>query len=779
MSPRRVLASALGLAILAACRTRIAEPADVVPADTARPTQRQTSGTPPAAPDQVRIDPGAPLAPLPRAQPPQGYVLARLPESRGSPAPAGFNPDPGAAQALPSAAEPSLYSSTVVQAASAPAAAPLPAVARGPLELTQIEAEPAPAAAPAYGSGPLPDSLKLPRSQVREDRYLPGNWKAPDAYQGSEAGGSFPGAVQVPDRWRVGFVPWRRYTAGDTDELPYFHSDPAFWHYYRQSTLKGDRPIRGQDLFLRLTASAAVTGEDRALPVPSLDSAARSQSSDFFGQSRSQLLTSDFALDIDLFKGDTVFKPVDWLVRIKPVFNYNYVSFRETGEVSPDPRGSLTAGIGTEPSNTGVENPGDIGSLLTGGLQPASGNLAGTRSTTRSKTYVSLQEAFIEKHLSDLSSTYDFCAIEVGNQTFNSDFRGFVFNDTNLGARFFGNYDDNRWQYNLALFDLREKDSNSGLNTFQRRGQLVAVANLYREDSLFPGYTTELSILGSFDQPSMQYDTNGFLVRPEPIGTVRPHRIDSYYFGLTGDGHMGRWNVTDAAYFVTGHDEFNGLAGRPVTILAGMAALEVSYDRDWIRYKASVFFASGDHSSQDGKANGFDSIADNTNFTGGPFSYWVRQSFNLGGTSVPLKQRFSLLPDLRAGGAFEGQSNFVNPGLILYGIGADADLTPKLKAFFNANYLQFDTTDPIRRLLLTNVAGRDIGTDLSLGFQWRPFLISNVIISAGCGVLLPASGYRNIYSNTVPPDPGFTPAGGTGRVDHFLYSAILAGTFTY
>ena len=268
-------------------------------------------------------------------------------------------------------------------------------------------------------------------------------------------------------------------------------------------------------------------------------------------------------------------------------------------------------------------------------------------------------------------------------------------------------------------------------------------------------------------------------MRPAPVGTVVPHRVDSYYLGWTGDGHLGRWNISDALYLVTGRDEFNGIAGRPVDILAEMAALELSYDSDWIRYKASAFFASGDHDSQNGRATGFDSIADNTNFTGGPFSYWVRQSFNLAGTSLPIKQRFSLLPDLRAGSNFEGQANFVNPGLVLVGLGAEADLTPKLRAFANANYLWFDSTDPIKTLLVTNQAATNIGADLSLGFQWRPFLISNVVISAGCGVLLPGRGYRDIYATTEPPVPGFTPASASGRVDDFLYSAILAATFTY
>ena len=54
--------------------------------------------------------------------------------------------------------------------------------------------------------------------------------------------------------------------------------------------------------------------------------------------------------------------------------------------------------------------------------------------------------------------------------------------------------------------------------------------------------------------------------------------------------------------------------GTPVDINAQMAALEVSYDRDWIRYKASVFYASGDDKPTDGTAHGFDSIRGQSEF---------------------------------------------------------------------------------------------------------------------------------------------------------------------
>jgi len=45
-------------------------------------------------------------------------------------------------------------------------------------------------------------------------------------------------------------------------------------------------------------------------------------------------------------------------------------------------------------------------------------------------------------------------------------------------------------------------------------------------------------------------------------------------------------------------------AGKRVDINAQMAAVEVSMDRDWLRYKGSFFFASGDDNPRDGTARG-------------------------------------------------------------------------------------------------------------------------------------------------------------------------------
>ena len=165
---------------------------------------------------------------------------------------------------------------------------------------------------------------------------------------------------------------------------------------------------------------------------------------------------------------------------------------------------------------------------------------------------MNLQEGYFEFHLKDLSLNYDFISSKIGLQSFNSDFRGFVFNDTNLGIRLFGNYKSNVYQYNLVWFSMREKDTFSSLNTFQPRDQDVVILNLFKQDFIWPGYTAQWSFISNIDHGGVHYDRNGFLTRPAPIGTVRAHQIDAFYLGWTGDGHIGWVNLTHAFYWVLG-----------------------------------------------------------------------------------------------------------------------------------------------------------------------------------------------------------------------------------
>lgn len=500
---------------------------------------------------------------------------------------------------------------------------------------------------------------------------------------------------------------------------------------YNQNVLKGDKPVIGDSVFLVLTGILEAPLEQRRLPVASGVSTKDPGSLEFFGRG-GQTFTSPRALvSAEIFKGQTAFRPKSFAIKATGAFDLNYLRVQENNNVNIDVR----------------------------------------EGTTRQRHDFSLEEGFAEAKLADLSPNFDLVSVRAGIQPFVSDFRGFVFADSNLGARLFGNAANNRWQYNAAYFDLLEKETNSELNTFERREQKVFVANVFRQDVLAHGYQVSLSYHRSQDDASTHYDANGFLVRPAKVGSFRPHEIRANYVGLAGDGHLGRLNVSHAYYFAFGTDSDQPLAGRAQDIRAHMAAAELSVDRNWLRLKASAFWASGDDDATDGQARGFDSIYDAPNFAGGPFSFWDRSAIALTQTGVLLKAPGSLLPDLRSN-KFEGQASFVNPGVLLVGLGLDAEITPKLKGVVNANYLRFDKTGALDLLLFQPGIRKTIGVDLGAGFLWRPLLNENVLIEAGFTGLLPGTGFDDIYTSVC----GVPGCGGASRK---LYNGFVLLKLTY
>jgi hypothetical protein len=114
---------------------------------------------------------------------------------------------------------------------------------------------------------------------------------------------------------------------------------------------------------------------------------------------------------------------------------------------------------------------------------------------------------------------------------------------------------------------------------------------------------------------------------------------------------------------------------------------------------------------------------------------------------VNLVQRLSLVPDLRSS-KFQGQANFVNPGLLLPTVGMDFDITPKLKLITNVNILWFESTNVLEQFLFQGHIDRFIGTDLSMGFDYKPLLSENVIVMLGASTLIPGQGFRDIYDNS-------------------------------
>jgi len=531
----------------------------------------------------------------------------------------------------------------------------------------------------------------------------------------------------VPNRWELPQPAYTRYASANDS----IYVRPHWYDPYNHNRFKGDEPIWpelfGQQVFFDFTGSAETFLEGRRVPTPSGVSTAEPGSANFFGNGDQLFLEQTFRFSFDLFHGDTSFKPADWRIRITPEASLNYLSVAELGVVNADPR----------------------------------------KGTTRFDDHVGLQEAFFEYKLADLSPNYDFVSARAGIQQFNADFRGFLYVDEQPGLRVFGDWQNNRIEYNAAYFNSLEKNTNSGLNSFASRGQQVVLANIYLQDFFFPGYTAEFVGAWNKDDPSIHYDDNGFLVRPEPIGNVVnqgtgpiPHGIRVGYFGWLGSGHIKRLNLTHAFYEAAGEDTFNPIAGRRVTVNAQMAAAELSLDRDWIRYRVSTFYASGDANPRSGRANGFDSIVDLPNFAGGLFSFWNREAIRLTGTGVDLTQEGSLLPNMRSSKE-EGQANFVNPGIFLVNAGADIDITPKLKGFANFNFLRFMDTEPIEYVLFDAPIHHTIGDDVGAGVEYRPPLSENLVLTGGASLLQPGQGFRDMY---------------TGRLQ---FSAFCQAKFTF
>src|SRR5947207_15891645 len=80
---------------------------------------------------------------------------------------------------------------------------------------------------------------------------------------------TLPDRREVRDRWRIGFPEYDRYgdRSGRGRDIPFKRG--RWWDPYNQSVLKGDYPIRGNKLFMILSAVSTTTVEQRRAPTPS------------------------------------------------------------------------------------------------------------------------------------------------------------------------------------------------------------------------------------------------------------------------------------------------------------------------------------------------------------------------------------------------------------------------------------------------------------------------------------------------------------------------------
>jgi len=513
--------------------------------------------------------------------------------------------------------------------------------------------------------------------------------------------------LSVPDRWRI---------------MESLAGKERWWDPYNTNTIKGDRPYEafkdwGPDWFLNLGVISDSLVELRGVPIPTgAQLAVRPGTNNVIAAQNQTVLAQTLILSVSIVKGNTTFKPPDYEFKFAGAFNGNHARVRDLRALRIDPQ----------------------------------------RGATRTDSHFGIQEAFVDKHLRNVSDQYDFDSLRVGIQPIISDFRGFVFNDTPFAVRLFGTRDNNRWQYNLAYFQRLEKDTNSGLNDlFTRwRSDYTLMANAYRQDWPVLGHTIQGTVLYNINREGNQgpyYDRNGFLIRPAVIGDGRKRNYNVGYLGLNGDGHFGRWNLTSSGYLALGNATYDPIAQRSQSIRAGFAAAELSRDFDWFRVRGTALFASGDRDPFDGRATGFDAIFENPQIAGSDTSYWIRQSIPLiGGGGLSLSGRNGVLGSLRTTKE-QGQSNFVNPGLNLIGIGADLDLTPQWRLIGNLNWLSFADTSALEVLRNQGNISRDIGLDMSLALQYRPFMSQNVIFNFSMAWLQPGDGYRQLFDSSKRP----------------------------
>jgi hypothetical protein len=505
---------------------------------------------------------------------------------------------------------------------------------------------------------------------------------------------------------------------------------PRWLDPYNQNTLKGDRPILGtQDVFLNLSLVSDTVLEPRSFPTPvAANASTRPGQNDSFGRVSSFLGSQTFLLGASIIKGATAFKPPDFELRVNLAYNYNYAEVPER-------------------------------QIL---------NIASSRSSRRTDDFLAVQEGYFEYHLRNVSDRYDFDAVRVGIQPFISDFRGFLFQDDQLGVRFFGNRDNNRFQYNLAVFQRIEKDTNSGLNdlTVPLRRDTIFVANAYRQDLPVPGMTSQVTVIYDRDRErkDVHFDTNGFPVRPALIGVDRGRDYDVVYAGFNLDGHFGRLNLTASTYAAFGEDRNNPFTGKPSRIESYFVAAEPSIDFSWARVRLSGLYASGDKSPFGKTETGFDAILENPQFAGSDTSYWIRQSIPfVGGGLVSINGRNGVLNDLRSS-KDEGQSNFVNPGTILLGVGTDLDLTPTIRASANINNINFVNTEVIQALRQQGRVQKGVGMDYSASIIWRPLMTQNIVLRGSAAIFEPGAGFRDLL----------TARGADSRFYSILFNCVLS-----
>ena len=199
----------------------------------------------------------------------------------------------------------------------------------------------------------------------------------------------------------------------------------------------------------------------------------------------------------------------------------------------------------------------------------------------------------------------------------------------------------NRDQFNLVYFDQSEKDTNSGLNTFDDRHQNIAHRQL-----LPPGlHLARLHGPGQLPLQPRPADASSSTRTTSWSGPTRsasfqPHELDVVYLGWAGDGHINRYqhhprvllgarprHAQPARQPAAGHQRPDGRRRAVLRPRLGPLPHLVLLRLGRRRHRTTA------------TPTGFDTILDNPNFAGGEFSYWQRQQIRLFGVNLVQREQ--------------------------------------------------------------------------------------------------------------------------------------------
>jgi hypothetical protein len=474
---------------------------------------------------------------------------------------------------------------------------------------------------------------------------------------------------------------------------------------YQPGTLKGDRPIYGRDWFLELSLESSTVLESGRRPsgvhLSAAEGAARRR-----GSSRETYARQTVTTSLALIRGNTVFRPPDWQLRFS---------------------GELSYRSGSAP-----------------GLRLLGGDPLEERRSQRS---FGLRELFVERHLATKSERYDFDSLRVGVQPFVSDYRCFVLCEQQPGVRLFGNFSNNRFQYNLAWFRRLKQDVVSKQSTLELLRDDLFVANGYAQDLPVLGFSLQGTLIYSRGREAGESVSLGAAAADRSRGRRSLDR-DVVYLGVSGDGHLDRLNLSFSTYGAFGSADGDPLSAGAQDIRAFFAALEASIDFDWYRLKLFALYASGDRDPADGRAGGFTALGEQARFGGLEESFLYREPIPLAAQPRAIALGGGLLPRLRSARS-ESLSSFIQPGLRAAGLGGEFDVLPELRISVHASYLDFDDTSSFSALLSRERpggtrAGRHIGEDASAVLTYRPLFINNVLVRASLAALRPGSGLDDV-----------------------------------